>query len=74
MKQLSKTKAVHAAIGQHLGNRGDMGAFKAVLDIVLEPQNPFESLAARAPRRWFVFFALLAIILIVDFGYFGNLR
>jgi hypothetical protein len=74
MEQPFTTKAVHAALCQHIRNRPDIGALKAVLDLMLEPQNPFEAKAARVPRRWFVLFALLATMLVVCFLYFGTLR
>ncbi len=74
MEQPFKTKEVHAVLSQYIGSRPDIGAFKAVSDIVLEPRNPFEPKAARALRRWVVFFALVAALAIATLAYFGNLR
>ncbi len=74
MEQTFKTKDVHAALCQYLRTRPDIGARKAVLNVALEPRNPFEPSAARAPRRWFVFLALVAMLLLASFAYFGNLR
>jgi len=74
MEQPFKTKEVHAALSQYIRSRPDVGALKAVGDFVLEPRNPFEPKAARAPRRWFVFFAFVTTLLIASFAYFGNLR
>jgi hypothetical protein len=74
MDQPFKTKDVHAALCQYLRSRPDIGAFKAIGDLVLEPRNPFAPEAARAPRRWFVFFMLIATLLFASFVYFGNLR
>jgi hypothetical protein len=74
LDQPLKTKGVHTALCQYLRSRPDIGAFKAVCDSVLEPRNPFAPEAARAPRRWFVFFMLVATLLLASFAYFGNLR
>jgi hypothetical protein len=56
-----------------LSNRPDVGLGKAVRDAVLEPANPFDSEAARLPRRWFVLFSLLAAMVFGFFLYFNNL-
>jgi hypothetical protein len=69
-----KTKDVHAWLCEYLRSLPDIGAFKAVCDSVLEPRNPFAPEAARAPRRWFVFFLLVVTLLLASFAYFGNLR
>jgi hypothetical protein len=69
-----ETKSVHAALCQHLRNWSEIGAVKAVLNLVLEAPNPFEPKAARPPRRGFVLFALLVAMLVACFVYFGNLR
>ena len=74
MEQPFKTKEVQAALSQYIRSRPDIGVLKAVGDFVLEPRNPFEPKAARAPRRWFVFFALVAALAIATLAYFGNLR
>jgi hypothetical protein len=74
VEQPFKSKDVHAALCQYLRTRPDLGARKAVLDVALEPQNPFEPSAARTPRRWFVLLALIAMLLLASFAYFGNLR
>jgi hypothetical protein len=74
MDQPFSPKSVHAALCRYLRNRPDIGARKAVLDGVLEGQNPFEPKAARPPRRWFVLFALLAALLVGCLVYFGDLK
>ena len=74
MDQPFKTKDVHMALCLYLRSRPDIGAFKAVRDSVLEPRNPFATEARRAPRRWFIFFLLIATLLLASFAYFGNLR
>ena len=72
MEQPFKTKEFHAALSQYIHSRPDIGALKAVGNFVLEPRNPFEP--KRAPRRWFVFFALVAALATATLAYFGNLR
>jgi hypothetical protein len=66
-------KPVYNALSQYIHNRADIGAGKAMLDGVLEPANPFDSKAARPPRRGFVFLSLLAAMMIGFFFYFNNL-
>jgi hypothetical protein len=66
-------KPVYNALSQYIRNRADIGAGKAMLDGVLEPANPFDSKAARRPRRWFVLFSLLAAMMIGFFFHFNNL-
>ncbi|MGE5112923.1 MAG: hypothetical protein ACM3JB_18815 [Acidobacteriaceae bacterium] len=74
MEQPFKTTEVHAALSQYIRSRPDVGALKALGDLTLEPRNPFEPKAARAPRRWFLFFAFVTTLLIASCAYFGNLR
>ena len=74
MEQPFKTKEVYAALSQYIRSWPDIGALKAVGDLVLESRNPFEPKAARAPQRWFVFFALVDALAIATLDYFGNLR
>jgi len=66
-------KPVYNALSQYIHNRADIGAGKAMLDGVLEPANPFDSKAARPPRRGFVFLSLLAAMVLGFFVYFNNL-
>jgi hypothetical protein len=74
MERTFKTESVHGALCQHLRTRPDMGALKAMLDLALEARNPFEPKAARAPRRWFVLFALVAAMLVICLVAFSDLR
>ena len=66
-------KPVYNALSQYIRNRADIGAGKAMLDGVLETANPFDSKAARPPRRWFVLSSLLVAMAIGFFFYFNNL-
>jgi len=67
------SKGVFSILRQYLGTRPDLGIWKGICDAVLEPANPFDSKAKRAPRRWFVFFVLIAAILLGCFIYFNDL-
>jgi hypothetical protein len=66
-------KPVYKALSQHIRNRADIGASRAMRDGVLEPPNPFERKAARPPRRWFVLLSLLAAMVFGFLLYFNNL-
>lgn len=74
MDQPFKTKEVHSMLCQCIRVRSDIGVFKALGDFVLESRNLFAPEAARAPRRWVVFFALVSMLVLISFAYFGNLR
>ena len=67
------SKSVYGALSQYLGNRPHVGVGKAVRDAVFEAANPFDPKAARLPRRWFVWFSLLAAMAFDFFFYFNNL-
>jgi hypothetical protein len=66
-------KAVYNTLSQCIRDRADIGANKAVLDNVLESANPFEREAARPPRRWFVLFCLVSVLVFGCFSYFNGL-
>jgi len=73
MSDRSTTKSVCGVLRQSLRDRSDLGIGKAVRDFVLEPPNPFDTKAARAPRRWFVLFVLLGLSLVSCLVYFNHL-
>ena len=72
MSDSTTTKSVFGTLRQYLRDRSDLGIGKAVRDSVLEPLNPFDTRAARAPRRWFVLLLLLAAMVFGFFLYFNN--
>lgn len=72
-KQIT-AREIHAVLCHNLRNRPDLGLRKAVADGVLEPGNPFEPLAVRSPRRWFVLFCLLVILAVGCFVFFNLLQ
>ena len=73
MRDSTTTKSVFGILRQYLRDRSDLGIGKAVRDSVLEPLIPFDTKAARAPRRWFVLFVLLGGSLLGCLVYFNNL-
>ena len=72
MSDSTTTKSVFGILRQYLRDRSDLGIGNAVRDSVLEPLNPFDTRAARAPRRWFVLLLLLAAMVFGFFLYFNN--
>jgi len=71
MSKQMTAREIHAALRQNLRSRPDLGLRKAVADGVLDPANPFEPLAVRPPRRWFVLFCLLVVLALGCFLYFN---
>jgi len=67
----NSAKPAYVSLQQYLISRSDMGAFKGLLNLVLEPANPFDPKAARSPRRWFVLFSLLSALGLGCFAYFN---
>jgi hypothetical protein len=64
-------KPAYTSLQRYVISRPDIGAFKALLDLVLDPANPFDFKAARSPRRWFVLFSLLSALGLGCFMYFN---
>jgi hypothetical protein len=64
-------KEVHAMLEQELRNRSDLGLWKAVRNLIMDPKNPFEPELIRKPRRWFVFFLISGMTAIAAFSYFN---
>ena len=56
---------------QDLRNRSDLGLWKAVRNLVMDPKNPFEPESTRKPRRWFVISLISGMAAIVVFSYFN---
>ncbi len=73
MNDSTTTKSVYYILRHYLRERSDLGIGNAVGDSVLEPLNPFDSKARRAPNRWFVLFVLLGGSLVGCFVYFNHL-
>src|SRR5437667_7973334 len=67
----NSVKPAYVSLRQYLIRRPDIGAFKALLNLALEPANPFDTKASRSSRRWFVLFSLLSFLGIGCFVYFN---
>ena len=61
----------HAELVRYFQARRDLGLWKAFLDIVLDPQNPFEPSKRREPRRAFVLAAVLIGLPLAALFYFN---
>ena len=62
---------VRAWLRSYLKSRPDLGLRKALLSVVLEPQNPFEPEAPRRPRKAFVLVMLCLLALLAVFVHFN---
>lgn len=51
--------------------RRDLGFWKSIIDMILEPQNPFEPTMRRNPRKGFVLLMVLVGLPFVAFAYFN---
>jgi hypothetical protein len=61
MAKPATVKEVRTVLRQNLQSRPDLGLWKAVKDVVLEPPNPFEPSAVRRPQRWFVLLSIVSL-------------
>jgi len=73
MSDSTTSKSVYGILRQYLNDRSDLGIGKAMRDSILEPLNPFDSKAAKAPRRWFVLVVVLGGSLVSCLVYFNHL-
>ena len=56
---------------KYISGRRDMGFFKSIFDLVLEPQNPFEPETRRGARKDFVLVAVLVGLPLSALVYFN---
>ena len=56
---------------KYLKGRRDLGFFKSIVDLVLEPINPFEPEKLRGPRKDFVLVAVLVGLPVSALVYFN---
>jgi hypothetical protein len=61
MRRQFTVSEVRVALEANLRTRPELGLWKAVVDLVLEPRNPFDSRARRRPKKEFVLLCLLII-------------
>jgi len=66
-------REVRERLGDYLRSRREFGLSTAILNVVLEPPNPFEPQARRQLRKAFVLAVLWLLTLAGVFAYF-NLR
>jgi hypothetical protein len=66
-------KEVQEQVGDYLRSRREFGLSTTILNVVLEPPNPFEPQARRQLRKAFVLAVLWLLTLAGVFAYF-NLR
>jgi len=64
-------KEIHGMLAKYFSSRPDLGLWKSILNLVLEPKNPFEPQLRRRLRRDSVLVALLAGMPVGAFGYFN---
>ena len=64
----------HVWLNDYFQKRRDIGLGKAIVDVVLNPRNPFEPEARRLPRPGIVFSACLFTFTVGWFLYFNFAR
>jgi hypothetical protein len=64
-------KEAHAALVEYFKSRRDLGLWKAFLNLLLEPQNPFEPKTRRKPRQSFVLAVVVVGLPTAAFVYFN---
>lgn len=65
------TREAHAEVVRYFKARRDLGLWKAFLELVLEPPNPFEPTKRRELRRAFVLAVVLIGLPLAAFFYFN---
>jgi hypothetical protein len=72
MAQQLTAKEVHAVLDQHMRSRADLGLWRVVTTLVMEPKNLFETESTRKPQRWFVLCSIVFLAAIGAFVYFNS--
>ena len=67
------TDEIHQALNQYLSRRPDLGLGKMLLNVALEPANPFNPRARRILKKGFVLVVLVVLSLAATFIYFNLL-
>jgi hypothetical protein len=67
------TRDVHQALAYYLSRRPDLGLDKMLLNLVLEPANPFDPQGRRNFKKGFALAIFLALGLAGTFVYFNFL-
>ena len=71
MPKPAGVKEVRMALRQNLQSRPDLGLWKAVMNGVLEPPNPFEPGTVQRPQCWFVLLSIVSLGALVAFFCFN---
>ena len=71
MVKCIRADETHAWLKDYFKQRRDIGLGKVIVDIVLNPRNPFELEAWRLPRRGFLIAAGLFAFAVGWFVYFN---
>jgi hypothetical protein len=62
---------VHDRLVRYLSSRPDMGLSKILLNLALEPANPFDPKRKRKFKKGFVLVVLVGLALVATFVYFN---
>jgi hypothetical protein len=71
MVQIMTPHEMHALITKNLDGRRDLGVRKGILDLLLEPCNPFEPAKRRLPKKGVAFMACMALLMLLAFAAFN---
>lgn len=72
MAEQVTAKEAHEMLDQYLGNRPDLGLWRVVTTLVMEPKSLFETESTQKPQRWFVLFSIVSLAAIGAFVYFNS--
>ncbi len=61
----------HELCAEYFGSRPDIGFIKALIDLALEPRDPFKPWERRKLRKGFLAGVLFVVAAIAWFGYFS---
>lgn len=61
----------HELCAEYFRSRSDIGFIKALLDVALDPRDPFKPWERRKLRKGFAATILLLLVSLVWFGYFS---
>jgi hypothetical protein len=71
MVQAMTPHETHALLTKNLEVRRDLGVRKGILDLLLEPCNPFEPAKRRLPKKGVGFAAFMALLMLLAFAAFN---
>lgn len=71
MAQQLTPREVHAWFKEHFRERPEIGVCNAMLDLILEPRNPFEPEQRRWPKQGFLTGVGVALFALGWFCYFN---